>query len=43
MLILNSGGNSYRQLVGSSMEQKVNTDRLNMNGKQEREHKAHPK
>ena len=43
MLNLNSGGNSYGQLCGSCMERKVNTGRLNMNGKQESEHKAHPK
>ena len=41
MLILNSGGNSYRQLVGALLEQKVNKCELNMNGQQEREHKAH--
>ena len=43
MLNLNSGGNSYRQLVGALLERKVNTGRLNTNGQQEREHKAHPK
>ena len=41
---LNSGGNWYRQLVGASAmmfaEQKVNTGRLNTNGKQECEHMA---
>ena len=44
MLNLNSGGDWYRQLVGAlamiSFFQKVNTGRLNMNGKQECEHKA---
>ena len=43
MLNLNSGGNSYRQLVGALLERKVNTCKLNMNGQQEREHKAHLK
>ena len=43
MLNLNSGGDSYRQLVGASVmifPRKVNTGRLNTNGKQESEHKA---
>ena len=43
MLNLNSGGDSYRQLVGASVmmfSRKVNTGRLNMNGKQESEHKV---
>ena len=43
MLNLNSGGDWYRQLVGASavmFPQKVNTGRLNTNGKQECEHKA---
>ena len=45
MLNHNSGGDSYRQLVRASAmmfppEQKVNTGRLNTNGKQESEHKA---
>ena len=43
MLNLNFGGDSYRQLVRDSVmmfSQKVNTGRLNMNGKQECEHKA---
>ena len=39
---LNSGGDSYRQLVGALVNdlllQKVNTGRLNTNGKQECEH-----
>ena len=43
MLNLNSGGNSYRQLVGALLERKVNTYKLNMYGQQEREHKAHLK
>ena len=29
--------------MGDSVCQKVNTGKLNMNGQQEREHKAHPK
>ena len=40
---LNSGGDSYRQLVRASammFPRKVNTGRLNTNGKQECEHKA---
>ena len=40
---LNSGGDSYRQLVRALVMmffQKVNTGRLNTNGKQESEHKA---
>ena len=42
---LNSGGDSYRQLVGAlvimlSFLRKVNTGRLNTNGKQECEHMA---
>ena len=40
MLSLNSGGNLYRQL---SLSQKVNTGKLNTNGKQECGHKAHLK
>ena len=43
MLNLNSGGDSYRQLVGALVmmfSQKVNTGRLNTNGKQECEHKV---
>ena len=43
MLNLNSGGDWYRQLVGASammFSQKVNTRRLNTNGKQECEHKV---
>ena len=43
MLNLNSGGDSYRQLVRASVMmffQKVNTGRLNTNGKKESEHKA---
>ena len=40
MLNLNSGGNWYRQLCGSSVEQKVNTGKSNTNEKQESEHKA---
>ena len=43
MLNLNSGGNLYGQLCSSSFERKVNTGRLNTNGKHEREHKAHLK
>ena len=44
MLNLNSGGDSYRQLVRDFVMmfpgRKVNTGRLNTNGKQESEHKA---
>ena len=43
MLNLNSGGDSYRQLVRASVMmffQKVNTGRLNTNGKKESEHQA---
>ena len=43
MLNLNSGGNSYRQLVGASVSQKVNTSKLNTNDKQESKDKAYPK
>ena len=40
---LNSGGDSYRQLVGASVMMflvKLNTGRLNTNGKQECKHMA---
>ena len=43
MLNLNSGGDSYRQLVRASVMMfpgKVNTGRLNTNGEQECEHKV---
>ena len=40
VLSLNSGGETC---MGNFMCQKVNTGRLNMNGQQESEHKAHLK
>ena len=40
MLNLNSGGKTH---IGNCVSRKVNTGRLNMNGQQEREDKAHPK
>ena len=39
-LNLKTGGNLYMQF---SLGQKVNTGKLNTNGKQESKHKAHPK